>query len=137
MSEQRLIGAEQAKETLEHDYAYAAAELLDEVPTIDPETLPIVQELREKLERYETAEQEGRLVEFSCEIGTYVFSIRYDTKQVYECKVVGFTISEYGTTMKMFIFEDDRFTITPDYEYGKTVFLTREEAEAALKERDS
>lgn len=49
MSEQKLISAEQAKETLEHDYAYAAAKLLDEVPTINPETLPIVQELRAKL----------------------------------------------------------------------------------------
>lgn len=35
--------------------------LLSYQPTIDPETLPIVQELREKLARYERLEAEGRI----------------------------------------------------------------------------
>lgn len=60
--ETRLIDANAAKEELELDYAYAAAKLIDNVPTIDPETLPIVRELREKLARYEKAEKEGRMM---------------------------------------------------------------------------
>lgn len=87
MSEQRLVSADRMVELARHAYnewnlAMAAAdgnrqinkcfkmqELCEAVesvvkaaPPIDPETLPIVQELRAKLARYEQAEQEGRLL---------------------------------------------------------------------------
>lgn len=42
--------------------------LIDEQPTIDPETLPIVQELREQLERV-TRERDALLKEFAGDCG--------------------------------------------------------------------
>lgn len=51
----RLIDGDYAKEILVHDYSYEVGKmLLEEVPTIDPETLPIVQELRKELKTRDT-----------------------------------------------------------------------------------
>ena len=68
MSEQRLIDAEKLIDVLDsawwHDNAdrdEVALPSVDSAPTVDPETIPIVKELRDKLARYEKAEQEGRL----------------------------------------------------------------------------
>lgn len=63
MGELRLISAECAKEHLVQDYAYAAAEIIDAVPTIDLEELPIVQELRRKLAEREP--KHGHWIKFS------------------------------------------------------------------------
>ncbi len=70
MSEQRLIDAdalnkrfEKLKEgvsLIDAVFLNGAMSAVDNSPTIDPETLPIVQDLRAKLERYEQAEQDGR-----------------------------------------------------------------------------
>lgn len=115
---------------------------IDEQPTIDPETLPIVQELRAKLKRYE---QEGCLIELPCGVGEIVYSLKANTTQIYMCEVVGFDfrlldINLYNICMKLLIFDDSISTIEPILviapisALGKTIFLTIEEAKAALKE---
>lgn len=45
-----LIYKEEAVQTLALNYAYAAADLISEMGPIDPETLPVVQELRKQLD---------------------------------------------------------------------------------------
>ena len=67
-----------------------------------------------KLAEYETAEEEGRLVVLLCNLGTPVYFLRhgFDGWRIDSRKFV------YGMIGKV----------------GKTVFLTKEEAEKALKE---
>lgn len=80
MSEQRLIDANKIDPSEvfvgESDFAKECRQGVDVLlayqPTIDPKTLPIVKELREKLARYEKAEQEGRLIKLPCKIGASV-----------------------------------------------------------------
>lgn len=62
----RLIDADALKETVHKDFKSLVGVMfsdiaIDSSPTINPEDLTIVKELREKLARYEQAEKEGRL----------------------------------------------------------------------------
>ena len=76
----------------------------------------------QKLAEYETAEEEGRLVVLPCKVGDAVYKIIYQRDN----------------------FDDQPYSIitTVNFKYemidqiGKTVFLTREEAEKALKEME-
>lgn len=84
-----------------------------------------------KLEEYETAEEEGRLVVLPCKIGNTVY-----VPSKYSGMVIPFHITEF------YIFEDE-YAIIDDFDneykiedFGKTVFITREEAEKALKEME-
>lgn len=94
--------------------------LLSYQPTIDPETLPIVQQLCEKLARYEQAEQAGRLVI----VPDKLFDVLYDDAAPEKSY-----ITEYPTGEACIMFAGD---FIPVSEIGETVFRTNEEAEAAL-----
>lgn len=80
-----------------------------------------------KLKRYEKLAEEGRLIVAPCKIGDYVFDIEDGTP--YKTKVLGFFY--YG----------DRWacrTVSsfPNFRgFGTRIFLTLEEAEAALKKK--
>ena len=75
----------------------------------------------------------------SCKVGDIVYVVsRYYTGswEIYECEICEITIYEKNTFMKCekgrkFVFGLNAGQI------GKTVFLTKEEAEQALKERDT
>lgn len=144
MAEQRLIDAnalhEDWLENGENEYIYDTNSFLsslDDAPTIDPETLPIVQELREELARVTAerddykelfflyrnvcgghdpqriselveADKDGRCVVLPCKVGTPVYWVV--DGGVFECYL----------------------NLAAVEEVGKTVFLTREAAEAAL-----
>ena len=70
----------------------------------------------DKLSEYETAEEEGRLVVLPCKVGTRVY-------EIYQfCGCGAWEIEEHKIKLE----DLDKI--------GKTVFLTREEAEKALKE---
>ena len=80
------------------------------------------------------AEQDGRLVVLPCKVGDRVFHVRRVTQA--EAKRMGAPTRHRGIVY----YEDRPFAIKEklctksDYaQIGKTVFLTREEAEAALK----
>ena len=70
----------------------------------------------EKLYKYETAEEEGRLVVLPCNLGTPVYFLRHGFD--------GWRI------------DSRKFVYGMIGEVGKTVFLTKEEAEKALKENE-
>ncbi len=55
-------------------------QIIDDQSTIDPETLPIVRELRAELFRYEQAEKEGRLVVLPCKVGDTVLPTSEGTR---------------------------------------------------------
>ena len=79
-----------------------------------------------KLAEYETAEEEGRLVVLPCKVGSTVYRILYTL-----------AFGEIGDKA-----EKHYFIRETSFEYGmiddlnETVFLTREEAEKALKEME-
>lgn len=97
MSEQRLINANELKIMLEQEYRHSkmfkenavyrgwqgAIQILYDQPTIDPETLPIVRELTEKLAQA-LAEKDAVLKEIAGECG---LCAHYDAckKNHYSC----------------------------------------------------
>lgn len=80
----------------------------------------------EKLAEYEDLEEQGKLLRLPCAVGDTIYMIYSDEDSsfVEESKVV--EVSTYRVWIDSAYFDYDDF--------GKTVFLTREEAEAALKE---
>lgn len=99
------------------------------------------EKILEKLGRYEDLEEEGRLIKLPCAIGDKLFFIKKlgEEKLIVERKVVGFSIEETGT----WIAYGERKIDNKIYRYnvkagdiGETVFLTKEAAEAALRERE-
>ena len=77
---------------------------------------------KDKLEKYETAEDEGRLMMLPCKVGDFVYKIIYQRDN--------FDDRSYRIVTEV------RFRPDMIDDIGKTIFLTREEAEKALKERE-
>ncbi len=74
----------------------------------------------EKLAEYEDLEEQGKLLKLPCAVGDTVYSIcnMMNRRFIYPLKVDSLILA----------------VNTINERFGKTVFLTREEAEAALKE---
>ena len=91
----------------------------------------------EELEKYRKAEQEGRLVVLPCKVGARVYITGHRFPAQIEEVVInasdGITVNwaEYDRGPEETELWDDGW-FTPD-DFGKTVFLTREEAEKALR----
>ena len=86
----------------------------------------------EELKSYKTLEEQGLLVKLPCKVGDTLFCIIEST--IRELRVHHFDMPAFGTTDIAFRYADgfklERFI----GELGKTVFLTREEAEKKLEE---
>ena len=94
------------------------------------EALGLAIEALKKLQHYEDLEEAGRLVILPCKVGDWVYKVHYkEIRRHHVCQVhIGQTPAQtffscYGEYLGI-------------EEFGKTVFLTREEAEAALKGGD-
>lgn len=85
----------------------------------------------EKLKHCEDLAEAGKMVELPCKIGDIAYGIRKDAG--------GNSMVREGVISEMFYTKDMELMVVIAYvcrgRLGKTVFLTREEAEAALKER--
>lgn len=91
----------------------------------------------DKLAEYETAEDEGRLVALPCNVGDTVYLID-DIDCVFEREsiVTEIEIDKDGVTIMI---QDEIPICSSGYnlsDFGEIVFLTREEAEKALKEME-
>lgn len=86
-------------------------------------------ELYDKLKPYADAEEQGRLVILPCKVGDTVYYI--DGGRCNKAKAATFRFNNSGVR----VYCGRNFMGRVGFEgiYGKTVFLTREEAEAALK----
>lgn len=73
------------------------------------------------------AEQDGRLVVLPCKVGDHVWA---DGREAIVVWFFGYKTERY---LHAQFFDNAKYTDIPFYEIGKTVFLTREEEEAALK----
>lgn len=88
-----------------------------------------------KLADYEDMEEQGRLIELPCAVGDTVYRTILD--EVYEYTVGSFLVDENGAWGMSLLFEQEekKFAANMDCDnLGKTVFLTKEEAEAKLAE---
>lgn len=84
-----------------------------------------------RLSELVTAEQDGRCVVLPCKVGTRVWVIRQNCDLC--CDMYAEEPCLFGSCEYKEVFESVFRYGTID-NFGKTVFLTREEAEAALKE---
>lgn len=84
-----------------------------------------------KLKDYEDLEEQDRLIKLPCKIGTEVYNIDWwddaQEKVVVKGKTYFRTVRKHKVTKSTFGYFDIG-------EFGKTVFLTKSEAEAKLKE---
>ena len=74
------------------------------------------------------AEQDGRLVVLPCKVGDHVWA---DGREAIVVWFFGYKTERY---LHAQFFDNAEYTDIPFYEIGKTVFLTSEEAEAALEQ---
>ena len=90
-----------------------------------------VAEYLKKLKEYQQLEEQGRLVKLPCKIGTEVYNITWwddvQEKVVVKGKTYFRTVHKHKVSKSTFSYFDIG-------EFGKTVFLTKSEAEAKLKE---
>ena len=94
------------------------------------------------------AEKDGRLVVLPCKEGSIVYAITspvnvYELESVeavdiFECTVESVTFYSNGNTQfRLYYHGVFVASFVTVHDFGKTVFLTREEAEAALKKREA
>lgn len=101
------------------------------------EYCPTINEIYEKLATYEDLEEQGKLLKPKCFPGDYVWEVNKERNIIseYEVSSIRYGINKtfrYMWTLRDGIYGDlDGFK---DDEIGRTVFLTKESAEAALKE---
>lgn len=89
----------------------------------------------EKLAEYETAEEDGRLVWLPCKIGDVLYLPIDFQNRIYTGKCVGFEYSRMRRKWVVKVFTSEEGNSYEAFEhFGKTFFLTREEAEKALEE---
>lgn len=84
-----------------------------------------------QLKEYQQLEEQGRLVILPCKIGTKVYNTTWWVDVREEVIVAGKT---YYRTDRRHIVSESTFDYYDIAEFGKTVFLTKSEAEAKLRE---
>lgn len=96
-----------------------------------------------KLGEYEDLEEQGKLIKLPCAVGDtlYVIPTRENgLSKITKMKCLGFYIGEPNNVANLFPIDRNEASVKmyqPDFaEFEKTVFLTMEEAEAALAEMD-
>lgn len=89
----------------------------------------------QKLTEYEDLEEQGRLIKLPCKVGDTVYAIGFNNKPIiYESVVLSVLITEKEIAFNVKV---DEFEINSQLKqsmFDKTVFLTKSEAEAKLKE---
>lgn len=98
-------------------------------PHVNEDICSCLQEVLEKLAEYEDLEEQNRLLKLPCAAGDKIY-----LPNEYVGKVIDFEIIEICIFKEEIIFIDDSENEYFINDFGKTVFLTGEEAEAALKE---
>ena len=90
-----------------------------------------IQRVFEKLAHYEDLEEQGLLLKLPCKVGETIYSVEYN----YRAEIVERTVVSFEITKKdIWVYgECDKFIGG----LGKTVFGTKEEAEAKLKEMEN
>lgn len=92
----------------------------------------VIERQAAELSAYRTAEQDGTLLRLPCKVGDTVYVLVNDCTRVRPDKIKSIYVNEEDYWVEFnYIWHDTNFD-----DFGKTVFLTREAAEAALKEQE-
>ena len=83
----------------------------------------------DRLKQYEDMEEQGLLVRLPCKVGDTIYRCGDPIKKIYEWQIDYVEVYEDET-----VFVDDSDNTFVEADIGKTVFLTREEAEKALED---
>ena len=96
-----------------------------------------IQKAFEKLAEYEELEDQGLLL--PCKVGDTLYAIGFNNNKpvVYESVVLNILIAEKEIAFNVKIGEFEINSQLKQSMFGKTVFLTKEEAEQKLKEMES
>lgn len=116
------------------DYLQDGMDSLEGLIALFYRNLWAMADLRERLKAYEDAEEQGLLLKLPCKIGDMVYSITRNFISEYTiCSIEKYNEGFFfNWRCEKGIYINVRgFT---DYDFGKTVFLTKEEAEQALKQ---
>lgn len=89
--------------------------------------------LYNKLAHYEDLEEQGRLIELPCKVGDTIWAI-FPTWTPMECEVMAIEILTSTVNIEAKVVDNDADRIFWPADFGKTVFITKEEAEAKLNE---
>lgn len=93
-----------------------------------------IDKVYERLKYYEDLQEQGRLLELPCAVGDTVFEIDEFEKEITKRKVYCIEIDDYGVTVM--VSEPggySPYTGRTIDDFGKTVFLSKKEAEKALE----
>ena len=96
----------------------------------------------DRLRELAEADRKGRCVVLPCMIGDTVYVLNHHLGRVFENEVAGFSVGYQSdnrnsvSTVYVGKYGSKTFRRWKLQQFGKTVFLTREEAEAALKEAE-
>lgn len=88
----------------------------------------------DRLEKLAEADRDGRVVVLPCQSGEHVFALLDDQTHVWECEVEHAVLDGWRKVFAirpLGLSKDSYYA--PFGAFGQTVFLTREEAEAALE----
>lgn len=117
----------------------------------EPNEAKKILKVAEKLKQYEDLEEQGRLLRLPCKVGDTVYvvtspfnvfdDIEYDEnmkEEVYEACVSSVSFYKSGEQYRIYAKATNHFigAYFRECDFGKTVFLAREEAEAKLKEME-
>ena len=94
----------------------------------------VIYQAIQKLAEYENAEEQGLLLRLPCPIDTTVYNITWWDDVQEKVKVDGKTF--YRTVHKHKV-SKSTFSLLDIYDFGKTVFLTKAEAEQKLKKMEN
>ena len=102
----------------------------------DWENCKTIDDVIDKLAQYEELEEQGRLVKLPCNVGDTVYAIGFNNNKpiIYESVVLRILITEKEIVFNVKV---DEFEINSQLKqsmFDRTVFLTKSEAEAKLKE---
>ena len=104
--------------------------------TCDKSEIMKILKLAEKLKEYEDLEEQGKLLKLPCAVGDTVYRINKGKKEPsIPMLVIGIAIrNENELVIQTKDIADDNHNLYSNNSIGKTVFLTKEAAEAAVKE---
>lgn len=112
------------------------------LPSVVSQLSPMKSEIIEKLADYEDAEEQGLLLRLPCKVGDKAYVIANKTR-LYEMEILSIypfgalyedEEKEISRVYNLFLDGNVYYKHCTFYDFGKTVFLTREEAEKALAE---
>ena len=103
---------------------------------LPPRKCKYISDALEKLADYEDLEEQGRLAKLPCKVGDTVYGINTDRNIVSALKIISVKIYSYAIYFNYQLIDGIYKNIVSftDFDIGKTVFLTKSEAETKLKE---